>query len=412
MRSDLDALDVDPAVVDAVLDAFGRHRLFTFDREPSTREPTVEIAHEALLGSWERLRAWIAEARDDLRFERHVAQSAAEWRGADRDRSFLLRGTRLDQAAAWAGRTDLSVGAHEREFLKASVDHRAEELAAEAERGEREARIERRSRSRLKALVAVLAAATLLASALTVVAKNQRDRAERESRTAAARELAAASVANLDIDPERSILLALEAIDRTRSADDWVLPEAWEALHRAVAASRIELSVDGLGGALDWSPRGVFVTEGPEDSGIIDIRDVRTGKRALPTFRGTDVDINDVAYSPDGSILATSGDDGALRLWDPTGQLLSTTSGGGWVRGISFAASGSRLSAAWTDDGAVRILNPLTGRLIRAIPVDSPRETALSPDGRLIAVSCELLQRRARLRRRLGGAAVHAPRPQ
>ncbi len=34
-----------------MLDAFGRHRLLTFDREPSTREPTVEVAHEALLGS-------------------------------------------------------------------------------------------------------------------------------------------------------------------------------------------------------------------------------------------------------------------------------------------------------------------------------------------------------------------------
>ena len=32
-----------------VVDTFGRHRLLTFDREPSTREPTVEIAHEALL---------------------------------------------------------------------------------------------------------------------------------------------------------------------------------------------------------------------------------------------------------------------------------------------------------------------------------------------------------------------------
>lgn len=389
VRSDLDALDADPAVVDAVLDAFGRHRLLTFDREPSMREPTVEIAHEALLGSWQRLRAWIDEAREDLRFERQVAQSAAEWRGADRDGSFLLRGTRLDQAAAWAERTDLAVGAQEREFLKASVDHRVEELAEEAERGEREARIERRSRSRLRTLVAVLTAAALVASALTVVAKNQRDRAERESRTAAARELAAASVANLDLDPERSILLALESIERTRSADGSVLPEAWEALHRAVTASRIVLSVDGLGGALNWSPRGVFVTEGPEDSGIIDIRDVMTGKPALPPFRGTDVDINDVAFSPDGSILATSGDDGALKLWDPTtGELLSTTPGGGSVRGISFAASGSRLSAAWTDDGVVRILDPSTGRVIRAIPVDGgPRETALSPDGRLVAAS-------------------------
>ena len=170
VRSDLDALDIEPALVDRVLDAFGRHRLLTFDREPSTREPTVEIAHEALLGSWQRLRGWIDGAREDLRLERQVAQSATEWRAAGRDPSFLLRGARLDQAGAWVERTDLAVGSLEREFLKASTEHRAAEHAAEAERERHEASVERRSRSRLRALVAVLTAAALVASVLTVIA--------------------------------------------------------------------------------------------------------------------------------------------------------------------------------------------------------------------------------------------------
>jgi hypothetical protein len=84
-RSELDALEVEQGAIDSVLDTFGRHRLLTFDREPSTREPTVEIAHEALLSAWGRLRKWIDDAREDLRQERGLARAAAEWRGSDRD---------------------------------------------------------------------------------------------------------------------------------------------------------------------------------------------------------------------------------------------------------------------------------------------------------------------------------------
>ena len=105
-----------------------------------------------------------------------------------------------------------------------------------------------------------------------------------------ARELAAAAVANLDVDAERSILLAIEAVDTTRSVDGSVLPEARDALHRAVGASRIETSIPGVGGDLDWSSTGEFVTTGefadedPSEIGVIDIRDAGSGEivRSFP----------------------------------------------------------------------------------------------------------------------------------
>jgi hypothetical protein len=78
---------LDQEAIDRALDTFGSHRLLTFDREPSTREPTVEIAHEALLGAWGRLRTWIDDARGDLRQERGLARAAAEWIGSDSDPS-------------------------------------------------------------------------------------------------------------------------------------------------------------------------------------------------------------------------------------------------------------------------------------------------------------------------------------
>ena len=192
-RGELDALDVDQEAIERAVDTFAGHRLLTFDREPSTREPTVEIAHEALLSAWERLRTWIDDAREDLRQERGLARAAAEWRGSGGDPSFLLRGARLEQLESWAATTDLAIGRPERAYLKASVDQHDREQEEEERRREREVRIERRSARRLRGLVAVFAAAALIATTLTVVATNQRSRAEREAGIASAFGVAAAA---------------------------------------------------------------------------------------------------------------------------------------------------------------------------------------------------------------------------
>src|SRR5262249_31139580 len=55
--------------MDAVIEAYGRARLLSFDRDPITRGPTVEVAHEALLREWPRLRAWLEASRADVRMQ-------------------------------------------------------------------------------------------------------------------------------------------------------------------------------------------------------------------------------------------------------------------------------------------------------------------------------------------------------
>ncbi len=65
-----------------VVDAFGGARLLAFDHDPATREPTVEVAHEALIRNWPRLSAWLAEDRDSLRVLRHLSDSARAWDGS------------------------------------------------------------------------------------------------------------------------------------------------------------------------------------------------------------------------------------------------------------------------------------------------------------------------------------------
>jgi WD40 repeat protein/DNA-binding SARP family transcriptional activator/type II secretory pathway predicted ATPase ExeA len=395
-RTELPSLEADPEAMTQALEAFGQARLLSFDRDPETRGPTVEVAHESLLREWGRLRGWIESARDDVRVQRRLASAAQEWLAAGREPSFLLAGARLEQAGSWRAHSGLATTPDERDFLDSSIAERDRRLTEEEEHRAWEQALELRSYRRLRALVAVLCVAALVASGLTVFGFTQRDRAEqeaaraeREAVVATARALAASAVANLEVDPERSVLLALEAVEQTRALGGPVLPEAEEALHRAVGASRIIMTVPGVGGALSWSSDGsVFVTEGPEDSGVIDIRDATTGA-SVRSWHGHDVDVNDVEFSPDGAMLATAGDDGAARVWDVrSGEELWAAAGEAEVWQPSWSSDGEVVAATWTAERVVRLLDGATGETIHEIDaLPYPFATGFSPDGRQVAVS-------------------------
>src|SRR5574341_1105298 len=151
--------------------------------------------------------------------QQQLAHMAEEWRGSAQDKSFLLRGSRLEMFEGWIAETGLAVTSGEREFLNASLTLRRQEQAAEQERQAREVRLEQRSRNFLRGLAAVLVAATLGAFALTGFALNQRNTARRNE--AEARSLALASSAQLALNEgniEQAIELAEAALDITDNA--------------------------------------------------------------------------------------------------------------------------------------------------------------------------------------------------
>jgi TPR repeat protein/energy-coupling factor transporter ATP-binding protein EcfA2 len=67
-----------------------------FDR---ARRPTVEVAHEALIRTWPRLRAWIDANREKLRARAAVLQDKADWeQNGRRDDMLLPTGLQLERA--------------------------------------------------------------------------------------------------------------------------------------------------------------------------------------------------------------------------------------------------------------------------------------------------------------------------
>ena len=141
-----------------VIDHFANQRLLTFDRDLLTGAPTVEVAHEALLREWPRLRDWIADHRDDLRTHTGFTAATSEWLDAGQSRDYLLVGERLTHYEDWAASTSLQLTETERGFLDASITARDEATAAEQERAAAEERLRRRARTRLWAAAAAVVA--------------------------------------------------------------------------------------------------------------------------------------------------------------------------------------------------------------------------------------------------------------
>ena len=152
----------------------------------------IEVAHEALLREWPRLRAWLDEDADSRRLHHQLGDAARAWDADARDPGALYRGARLASALDWAADHDPELNATERAFLDASRTASG--------------RAQRRLRLVLGAVSLLLVAAVIAG----LVAVDQRGSARSSERTTEAQALDVQALTEPALD--RSLLLARQAV--------------------------------------------------------------------------------------------------------------------------------------------------------------------------------------------------------
>jgi WD40 repeat protein len=320
LRTELAAAAGPPAgeVLD-MIEVWAQARLLTLDRHPESRQPTVEVAHEALLREWPRLRGWLEEDREEIMALAHLREAAASWAELDHDPGDLYRGARLDPALQLADGGLRALPPLERDFLDASRSERDRDRQREVDQLTRTARANRRLRAQLVALAVALVVAVVAGLA----AVRQRDRAQEsaveadEAAVAAdARRVGAQALVGEDVD--ESLLLAVEGVRLDDSTD--TQGNLLATLSRNPALVRSARADDGLI-TLDVSPDGEVVAVGGPFEGV-SFRDADTleplGSLEEPPWR--------LMFRPDGQQIAiaanTYSDNPTHIPFDPIPALL------------------------------------------------------------------------------------------
>lgn len=398
----------------------------------------IDVAHEALIREWPKLRGWIEENRAGLRIHHRLAAAAQEWQRFNCDEGLLYRGLRLQEGLEWAKTDPASLNELERTFLQTSAELEQRQIREKEEQQQRElaaaqklaaAEKQRAEEQQLAAgqlrrrayllrmaltgagilavvaiFLAVLASisgqqanqnalAAQTASTQAVAESFTRATAEanalNQSRLSQVREIGARSRNLIARDQDLALLLGVEAVKLAKIyGGSALIQEAQTALFQTLSEASFSATLRGHKGALAtvrFSPDGQKIVTGSQD-GTATLWS--SNGRFLGILSGHQGALTSANFSPDGSLIVTSGQDGTARLWQADGKLIRVLTGhSAEIKQAEFSPNGRQVLTV-SSDSTARLWDVASGNSITLTGhSDSVLAGAFSPDGGLVATA-------------------------
>ncbi|HIK57204.1 MAG TPA: PD40 domain-containing protein [Synechococcales cyanobacterium M55_K2018_004] len=315
-------------------------------------QEAIDVAHEALIRNWPRLRNWLEENRDMLRRQRRIEQSAQEWDRANQPMNgvYLLQELRLRDAEDFLKTYPQELSALAQQFV--AVSH------AEVRR--------RRRQSQQRRVIVPSALVLTLAMTLSQHRSILQNVAQKDHQLLAATSREQAAIAqSLLKESQRNATTAL-LISRLAAERGSRTFEAQESLRAALQDLRLQ-----------------------------------------STLQGHRAPVQQIVFSPDQQTMATAGADGSIRLWavhpqqmyatgsQPALRVLhwssdATQPSGAVIHQLAFSADGKRLAAIAQNQAAIKVWEVESGALLWQLQLpEAARRLAFSPDGKWVAVSSD-----------------------
>ena len=324
----------------------------------SIQYATIEIAHEILLSSWDKLKRWLEEEKEAIILKNWLAGEVRRWlkvQAKDESKASdeLLKGSRLNQIVEFRDKNAFEkLGGlieQENEFIDASVEWREHLLREEKERRQRELD--------------------------TLEAKRKAEEMARREAEQRVKQLRRGAVAL-----GTSLLVAIGAGGIALVSRQQSVQREWLARNNAYTSS------------LNLANQYLENSQIPQFLNLMETVKPITGQKDLRGFewyylwklanreefllKGHEGEVTSAEFSPDGRIVATGSIDGTIKLWDAsTGEELATYKdiGFGRVYSLAFSPNGKMLAVGGAVRESVKLLNVKSGKVEKEYPLDVSR---------------------------------------